>query len=98
MKGVRYKLVNTFIFGSRNRHDRNSEQCLHVIDPDGAAIASDLVHHVEGENHRDIELDQLHREIQVSFYIRRIDNINDTLRLLTEDILARYDFFIGIWG
>ena len=76
------QLSDTLIFRCGDRDDRDAEQLLHLIDEHGAAIVAHLIHHVQGEHHRHIELHQLHRQIQVSLNIRRIDDIDNALRVL----------------
>ncbi len=50
------QLVNSFIFRRRNRNDGDSKQLLQLIDPHGTAVLPHLIHHVEREHHRNIQL------------------------------------------
>ena len=71
------QLIDAFIFRGGNRDDRDAEHGLHIVHTDRTAVSGQLVHHVDGEDHRAIELHQLHREIQVPVDIRRVDNIDN---------------------
>ena len=91
-----HQLIDAFIFRRRNRHDRYAEVTLHAVDVDGAAIALQLVHHVEGDHHRDVQLDQLHGEIEVSFNVGGIDDIDDAFRSVVQDKLTGDDLLARV--
>ena len=96
VKRMLYQFVNTLVLGCRDRYDRNSKHFLHAIDQNRASILSHLVHHVQCKAHRHIQLHQLHGQIKVSFYISSINDIDDSLRVLIQDKIPRYDLFAGI--
>ena len=96
MDGMTHKLINTLIFGRRNRHNRNTKKCLHVIYSDRSTISSDFIHHIESKYHRNIKLNQLHRKVQISLYISSINNIYNTLWFLADYILPRNYLLISI--
>ena len=96
VQGVRDEFLDALALGCRDRHDRDAEQGLHRIDVDGAAIARELVHHVECEDHRAVELDELQRQVEVALDVRRVDDVDDARRLLAQDELARDDFLFSV--
>ena len=98
MKGMVDQLMDTFILGRRDRYDRNPEFMLHLVNEDGSAVAPDFVHHVQGEYHRDIELHQLHGQIEISFDIGGIYDIDDAAGLFVQDKLAGDDLLGSIRG
>lgn len=60
------ELGNSLIFAGRNRNHRDTQILRHLMDFNRAPIGTDLIHHIECQHHWDIELNQLHSEIQVS--------------------------------
>ena len=52
---------------------------LHLIYQDRTTVIPYLIHHVQCENHRNIQFHQLHGQVQVSFNIGCIHNIDDSL-------------------
>ena len=63
VKRVGDKFVDTLVFRSGDRNDRNAKDVLHKVDVDGTAVACKFVHHVEGDDDRASGLKKLHREI-----------------------------------
>ena len=61
MQGVLDQLVNALILGGGNWHNRHAEQLLQLVDHDGAAVSADLIHHVQRQNQRNVQLHELHR-------------------------------------
>ena len=88
MHRMTYKLVYAFVFRSRNRNDGDAEQSLHIIDTYRSAVTPHLIHHVDGQNHRHIQLYKLHGQIQVTLDIGSVHYVNDALRLLIQYVLA----------
>ena len=88
MYGMLHKFAHTFAGGSGNRYDRDAEQALHLIDTDGTAVAPQLIHHIERQYHRHIQLHQLHGQVEVAFDIVGINDIDDRLGLLVNDEVA----------
>ena len=72
------KFVDTLVFRRGDRNDRYSEYLLKLVDEDRAAVGAYLVHHVEGEHHRYPKLHELHGEVEVSFDIRSVNDVDDT--------------------
>ena len=96
MNRMTYQLVDTFIFSCRYGNDRYSQHFFHLIHQDRTAIFPHFIHHIQCQNHGDIQFHQLHGEIQISFNIRRIHNINDSLGMLIQHKLTSHNFLTGI--
>ena len=84
VKCMTHKLVHALILRRRNRNYRHSEQCLHSVHINRSLIACHLIHHIQCNNHRNIHLQKLHRQIKISLNIRRINNIDQCPRLLIQ--------------
>ena len=94
--GMINQLFYTLIMRSGNRNNRYAKKLFELVDKYGSTIVDNLIHHVECHNHRCIQLHQLHRQIQISFHICRIHDIDDSIRFCSENKLAGDDFFCGI--
>ena len=62
--------------------DGHGQGFLHGLDVDAAAAAGQLVHHVEGDDHGDIQLDELQRKIEAALDIGRVNDVDDGVRLV----------------
>ena len=98
MQGMPHKLVNTFVLSRRNRHYRNSQHVFHFINMYSSAVSADLIHHVQCQHHRCIQFHKLHGQIQVSFDVVCIHNVDDACRPLLKNELSGYDFLAGVRG
>ena len=96
VKGVVYQLVDTFVLRCRDGDDRNTELVLHLVDEDGTAVASYFVHHVQRDDHRNIELHELHGQVEVTLDICCIDDVDDAARLFVKDELTGDDLLGSI--
>ena len=96
MKSMGYQLVNSLIFCCGNRNYRDSKHFLHPVDNDRTTVFPDLIHHIQGKNHGNIQLHQLHGKIKVPLNICGIHNINNTSWMLIQYKIPCYDFFAGI--
>ena len=56
-------------------------------------VSGNFIHHVQGDDHRDPHLQQLHAKIQVAFDIHRIHDVDDGLRLFLQYEIAGDDLF-----
>ncbi len=97
MDSVFYKLINTRISSRRNWHNRNTKHSFHLVHIDCSTVGCNLVHHIKSDNHRYIHFNELHRQIQITFDISSINNINQSLRLLVQNKISRNKFFATIW-
>ena len=96
MYGVVDQLPDTFVFCGGNGDDRNTQQGLHAVDVDGPVIVGDFIHHVECHDHGNMHFQKLHGQIQISFNIGGVYDIDDGLWFISENKISRYDFFTGV--
>ena len=96
VQSMAYKLVDTLVLGCRNRHHRYAQHVFHFIYMYSTAVAADLVHHVQRQHYRRVQLHELHGQIKVSLDVGGIHYIDDACRLLVENELSGHDFLAGI--
>ena len=96
VNGVIHQFVHTKVFCCRDGHHRHTQQGLHGVYIDAAAVGGDLIHHIERNDHGHVHLQQLHGQIQVPLDIGGVHYIDDRLWLLVEDKIPRYDLLTGI--
>ena len=82
MKGMVDEFLNAFISGGRNRNDRNSKGRFQFINLNRSAVGVDLVHHIQRQNHRNIKLNELQRQVHIAFNIGRVHNVDNALWLI----------------
>ena len=92
------QLVDALALRGGNRHDRNAEHGLHLVDADGAAVFAHLVHHVERKHHRHIQLHELHGQIQVALDVGGVHDVDEAARLALEHKAAGDDLLAGVGG
>ena len=90
------ELVDALVAYRGDGDDRNAQDLLELVDPDGTAVALHLVHHVEREHHGYAELHELHREVEIALDVGRVDDVDDALRLFLEDVAPRDNLFAGV--
>ncbi len=95
---VVHQLVHALVLHRRDRHHRHPQQRLHGVDVDGAAVAGDLVHHVERHDHRHVHLQQLHGEIEVSLDVAGVHDVDDGAGLLPEHEVPAHQLLAGVGG
>ena len=96
MKGVGHQLVDTFVFRGGDGNHRDPQHFLHLVDTDGSAVFPHLVHHVQGQDHGNIQLHQLHGKVQVTLDIRSVHNIYDSSGMFVQDEVPCHDLLTGI--
>jgi len=69
-----------------------------AVDVNRDALLGQLIQHVDGDDHRQAELLQLHGQIQVALQIRAVDDVDDQIRMLIHDEVTRDDFLHRIGG
>ena len=94
--GVLHELADAFVLCRRDGNHGHAKLALEQVNVDGAAIGRDLVHHVEGDDHRSIELHKLEREVEVALDIGGVDDVDHRVGLRLENKLAAYDFLSRI--
>ena len=98
MKGVVYQLIHALILGGGNGNDRNAQHGLHLVDAHRAAVAAHLVHHVQRQHHGDVQLHELHGQVEVALDVGGIHDVDDAGGLFADDELPGNDLLAGIGG
>ena len=80
--------VNALVLARRYRNYRYPEPLLHLVNTHRAAAAAHLIHHIQRKHHRNVQLHQLERKIQISLDIGRINDIYYSARLFIENKAA----------
>ena len=96
MDRMAHQFLDTLVLRRGNGHYRCSEECLHCVYVNHAAVLINFVHHVEGNNDRHVHLKQLHCEIQIPLNIGRVHNIDDRFRLFIQYEISRHQFLFGV--
>ena len=68
-----HKLVHAAALERRGGNNRAAELAGELIDVDLVAVLLDEVHHVEGDDHRQAQLEDLRSQIQVALQVGRVD-------------------------
>ena len=63
----------------------DAERRLQAVHAHRAAVGRELVHHVEGEHHRPVELHELEREVEVALDVGGVHDVDDRVRAVLED-------------
>ena len=98
MHGMADQFINAFIGRCRDRDDRDAKHILHGIDPDTASVSPHLVHHIERQHHRNIQLHQLHCQVHVPLNIGRVGDIDDPLGMFPQNKLSCNQFLAAVGG
>ena len=93
MDSMGNQFIDSLVFCSGNRDNRDAKSLFHLVHEHRTTVFAYLIHHVEGQYHRNVEFHQLHRQIQVSFDICRIYNIDDAARMLVQNEIPGDDLF-----
>ena len=87
-----HKLVHAAALERRGGNDRAAELARELVDVDRVAVLLDEVHHVEGDDHRQAQFENLRGQIQVALQVGRVDQVDNDVRVAIEKIVARDDF------
>ena len=79
-------------------HDRDAKLQRQAFAVDPVAVLFHLVHHVEGNDHRPLQLKQLHGQVQVALKVRTIHDVDDGIRFFVDDVIPRNDLFHRVGG
>ena len=96
VQGMIHQLADTLVAGSANGNNRHAQQALEQIDVHGAAVGRHLVHHVERDDHGAVELHKLQRQVQVTFDVGGVDDVDDGVGVFVQDELAADDLFARV--
>ena len=92
------QLAHTFVFAGADGDDRHANLFLKFFNLDGAAVRADFIHHIQRNHHWNIQFNQLHTQIEISFNISSIYNVDNAVRMVFQQEITRDDFFAGIRG
>ena len=98
MDGVLHQLVHALVLGRRDGDDGDAQHLLHGVYVDKALVPDHLVHHVQGQNHGHVHLQQLHGEIQVALDVGGIHNVDDGPGLLLQHKVPGDDLLAAVGG
>ena len=93
---VLHELVHALVFRGGDGNDRNAQHGFHRVHVHGAAVAGHLIHHVQGDDHGDAHLQQLHGKVEVPLDIGRVDDIDDAFRLFLQYEVAGDQLLAGV--
>jgi len=93
-----HQLMDAGILTGRDRKHFETQERFQPLKVDPVAALRDLIHHVQGDDHGAIELFQLKGQKQVALKVCRVDDIDDDVRTILQDIVARDDFLDGVRG
>ena len=91
-----HQFAHALALCGRNRHNRDAERGAHLPHVDGAAVGTHLIHHVQRQHHRDPQLKQLKRQVQIPLDVGGIHNVDYAVRLLIENKVAGDDLLLRI--
>lgn len=86
------ELLQTFFAGGDDPDHGAAELCGERLEVDLDSLLARDVEHVDDHEHREAHFDQLRREVEVSFQIRGVDDVDDGLGFAGEKIVARDAF------
>ena len=98
MDGVVYQLVHALVLGGGDGDDRDAQHGFHLVDAHRAAVAAHFVHHVQRQHHGDIQLHQLHGQVEVALDVGGVHDVDDAGGLFADDELSGNDLLAGIGG
>ena len=76
----------------RDLNDLAAELAGELRRVDLIAVLAHHVHHVDGDDNRDAELGELRGQVQVSLEVRAVDEVQNSVRTLTDQVVSRDDF------
>ena len=75
-----------------------AQLCAELLQVDLITILADQVDHVDGHNHRNAQLNQLGGQVQVTFNVGTINDIQDGIRLFIDQVTTGHNFLQGVGG
>ena len=90
------QMFDTLAAQRRYLDDGHVEPARKLVGLDLHTAFLDDVHLVERDDHRDPELHELRRQIQVALQIGRVDDVDDGVGVAARKEVSRDDFLVGI--
>ena len=91
-----HQLGDALIFRRGNGNHRNTEGFRHLLHVHTAAVAHQLVHHVQGDHRRHLKRQELKRQIEVPLYVGGVHNVDNGVRSGFEDEIPGNDLLLRI--
>ena len=76
-----HQLGDALIFRRGNGNHRNTEGFRHLLHVHAAAVAHQLVHHVQGNHRRHLKRQELKRQIEVPLYVGGVHDVDNGVGL-----------------
>ena len=96
MNGMAHQLVHTLVPRCRDRHDRHAQHGFHGVHIHGAAVAPQLIHHVQRHHHGNVHFQQLHGQIQVALDVGGIHDIDNGFGFVFQNKVPGNQLLAGI--
>ena len=90
------KILDSLILCRADRDDRDSKFLRHLFVVDCSSVAAYLVHHIECKHHWNVHLKKLQGQIQISLYVCRIHNIDNSVGFFFENKIPCDDLLICV--
>ena len=90
------QLVDALILCRRDGNHRDSQLLGHFGHVDGAAVTPDLIHHIQSQDQRNVHLQKLEGQVEISLDVGGIDDVDDAVGMLVEDEIPGNDLLAGI--
>ena len=87
-----HQLLDTRAAQRRNGDDGDTDLAFERGGVDLVARLLHRVHHVEGDDHGNVDLHELRGEIEIALQIGRVDDVDDAVGALIQYVIARDDF------
>ena len=87
------KLIYTFPLAGGNGDNRNTERAFKCVYVYCAAVLPHLIHHIERDDHRLVQLHELCGEVKIPLYVGGINDVYYTVNLVLDDEIAGDDLF-----
>ena len=77
-------------------HDTATQSPRQLVNTDGVLVLAHYVHHVDGHHHGDADLGQLGGQVEVAFNVGAVYNVENGIRSLAYQIVARHHLLGGV--
>ena len=94
--GYLQQLVQTFTGAGGDGDYRHAQFPGQSLEVDFVAVGVDLIHKVQSQHHGALQLQQLYGEVEVSFQIGGVHNVDDGVRAFADDKVPGHDFLHGV--
>ena len=96
LDGGLHHVFHTAAFERGGLHDRAAQALREGVHVDLVAVFLHEVHHVEGHDRGDAQIDDLGGEVQVALEVRRVHQVDDRVGLAAHEVVAGDDLLGGV--